>query len=82
MKENLDLSLSIAQKLKKVFEFGYNKQKELVVKERISDELLDVLFFNIETFQSLVIIIDDLIDTLTERKEIFGSEGLEIEEDE
>lgn len=72
MKENLDLSLKLATKLKQVFEYGANKQTELAKRDSISDELADVLLFNIETFNSLIILLDDLIDALNERYEIWS----------
>jgi hypothetical protein len=80
MKENLDISLTIALKLRKVFTYGINKQKELFCREDISDELAQVLLINIETFKTLDILLDELIDLLNERREIFGNEGLEQEE--
>ena len=79
MKENLDLSIKLATKLKKVFKYGVDKQIELVKRDSISDELADILLFNIETFQSLIIVLDDLLDALNERYEIFGAIGLEKE---
>ena len=80
MRENLDISLTIALKLRKVFTYGINTQKELFCREDISDELAQVLLINIETFKTLDILLDELIDLLNERKEIFGNEGLEQEE--
>jgi len=62
-----------------VLEYGVNKQIELVKRDSISDELADILLFNIETFQSLIIILEDLLDTLKERYEIWGAIGLEKE---
>ena len=79
MKENLDISLRIANKLRKVFEYGAEKQKNLLLKnETISDELAEVLLFNVETFKALVILTEELIDVLQERRDIFGNEGVEI----
>jgi len=79
MKENIDLSLNIALKLRKVFEYGLNKQKELVLRENISDELAEVLLINIESFHALDILLDELIALLNERKLIFGDKGLDKE---
>ena len=73
MKET-EISLTIALKLRKVFTYGINKQKELLDREDISDELADVLLFNIETLKSLDILLDELIALLNERLLIFGKE--------
>jgi hypothetical protein len=79
MKENIDLSLDIALKLRKVFIYGINKQKQLVLKKDISDELAEVLLINIDTLSSLDILLDELIVLLNERKLIFGNEGIDKE---
>jgi hypothetical protein len=76
MRENLELSIRLANKLKTVFEYAVRKQTELVKVENISDELADVFLFNIETIESLIILLDELLECLEERHRFFGTEGI------
>jgi hypothetical protein len=77
MKEDLEISLNIALKFKRVFTYAIDKQSQLAKIENISDEMADTLLFQIEVFKSLDILLDELIDLLNNRIKIFGNEGIE-----